>query len=142
MDTMLDSPAGHAAGALPSAKRGPSVHKNRPSVLYRRIMHSWLMQPYRRLLHPLWVWTWKPHVSFLSNEAPTEKVYVNLKPPSTFVLVMSILLGPLFFVIFLPLIIITLPVAVFLGLLGVMIASMQTEKEEPIHHSLAWHVME
>jgi len=105
-------------------------------------MGSGAMQPYRRLLHPLWVWTWKPHLSILSGVGPTERVFVNLKPPSTFVLVMSVILGPLIFLMLLPLILILIPVAMFVGVLAVLIACLQCEADEPGPHSMALHVMD
>jgi len=100
------------------------------------------MQPYRRLLRPLWVWTWKPHLSILSGAGPTERVFVNLKPPSTFVLVMSVVLGQLIFLMLLPLVLILIPVAMFVGVLAVLIACLQCEADEPGPHSMALHVMD
>ncbi len=138
MDTIFDS----AIGTAPSRKGIGGFHKNRPSLLYRRIMHSGMMEPYRRLLHPLWVWTWKPHLSILSGESPTEKMYVNLKPPSTFALVMSVILGPLVFVMLLPLVLILVPVAIFVGVVAALAANVQCEVEAPGPHPLHLHVMD
>jgi hypothetical protein len=145
MDTIVDPATGLASASATSAThpaRNAGLHKNRPSLLYRRIMHSWLMQPYRRLLHPLWAWTWKPHISIPSGAGPSERVYVNLKPPSTFALVMSVVLGPLIFLMLLPLILILIPVAMVVGVLAILIASLQSEADETVHHSLAEHLME
>ncbi len=100
-------------------------------------MHSPLMEPYRHLLRPLLRWAWKPHLAILGG---TE--LVNLKPPSTFALIMSIILGPLIFVMLLPLILILLPVGMVVGVLAVLAACLQCEADQPGPHSPALHVMD
>ncbi|MDB6119284.1 MAG: hypothetical protein JWO08_3065 [Verrucomicrobiaceae bacterium] len=105
--------------------------------MYRLFMHTPLMEPYRHLLKPLLRWAWKPHLAILGGQE-----LVNLKPPSTFALVISIILGPLIFIMLLPLILVLLPVGMVVGILAILAACLQTEAEEPGPHSGVLHVMD
>ena len=83
-------------------------------------MNSPVVEPFRHVLRPLLRWAWQPHLALFGG---TE--LVNLKPPSTFALIMSIILGPLVFVMLLPLILILLPVAIVAGVIAVAASSAQ-----------------
>ena len=83
-------------------------------------MNSPVVEPFRHVLRPLLRWAWQPHLSLFGG---TE--LINFKPPSTFAMVMSIVLGPLVFVMLLPLILVLLPVAMIAGGLALISASTQ-----------------
>ncbi|MDB6139657.1 MAG: hypothetical protein JWO94_2729 [Verrucomicrobiaceae bacterium] len=129
------APSATATGCL--AHRGDGLQKRRPGTLYRLFMHTPLMEPYRHLLRPLLRWAWKPHFAILGGLE-----LVNLKPPSTFALVMSIILGPLVFVMLLPLVLILVPVAMVVGVLAVLAACLQCEADTQGPHSMALHVLD
>ena len=51
------------------------------------------------------------------------------------------MLGPLAFIILLPLLILIFPAAVLIGLAAAVVAAMQTDAEDVEHHTLTWHAM-
>lgn len=130
-------PSSATAATVDHPRRSTGLRKKRPGTLYRLFMHTPLMEPYRHLLRPLLRWVWKPHFAILGGPE-----LINLKPPSTFALVMSIILGPLVFVMLLPLILILIPVAMVVGILAVLAACLQCEADQPGPHSMALHVLD
>ncbi len=136
-DNLAGPPTMSAPPSPPTSAHGGRRHKRRPGYLYRLFMHTPLMEPFRHVLRPLVRWAWRPHLTILGM---TERV--NLKPPSTFAMVMSILLGPLIFLMLLPLILILIPVGMVVGVLAVLATSVQVEAEEPGPHSMNLHVLD
>src|SRR3569623_352835 len=134
-DTYADVPTMSTPPSPPTSAHGGRRHNRRPGMIYRLFMHSPLMEPYRHVLRPLKRWAWRPHLTVLGSSERG-----NLKPPSTFAMVMSVLLGPLIFLLLLPLILILIPVGMVVGVLAVLATSVQVEAEEPAPHSMNLHV--
>jgi hypothetical protein len=150
MNTNSSMPAGNNSVAAPcSASSTVSAPAVRPhhaggsrhtrSWLYRRIMRSSVVEPFRKVLRPLIRWMWQPHFGFRSEESRV--VPVNLKSPSTFAIVMSVILAPIVFLMLLPLFLILIPVVMFVGVIAIIVPVLQGNMEEGEHHSFASHVM-
>lgn len=82
-----------------------------------------VMDPLRLLLRPLAHWLMQPHLALHGEEADSAPVPVNLKPTSLLTLVLSVLLGPLVFVMLLPLLLILVPAFILMALIGTLAAS-------------------
>ncbi len=135
MDTIPYFEAGHLAmSSLDiSSATAPArvVDRNLSRIWHlRRILRIPVLQPFRKTLRPLLRWALKPHVFVAGDQQGAARVGLNLKPASIITLVLSILLGPLVFLMLLPLVLILLPVALIIGGIAVAITSMQTTAEE------------
>ena len=128
METNRDPLAGPTWVSLPHScsKTAHGGHKNRPGRVYRLVMGSPVVEPFRHVLRPLLRWAWKPHLALFGGSE-----LVNLRPPSTFAIVMSVILGPLVFVMLLPLILILVPAVLVVGVLAMLAASLQSEVTQP-----------
>ena len=138
--TQVSPPSSGSTATTPAAHgphRGVSLHKNRPGKLYRIVMHSPVVEPFRHVLRPLLRWAWKPHLAVFGGLE-----LVNLKPPSTLALVVSAIFGPLVFVLLLPLILILVPALMVVGMLAVLAANLQAGAEDTTSHSMALHVLD
>lgn len=113
--------------------------KSHRAWLYRRIMKSSVVEPFRKVLRPLIRWTWQPHFGVRDEASGT--VPVNLKSPSTFAVVMSVILAPIVFLMLLPLFLILVPVVMFVGVMAILVPVLQGNMEEGEHHSFSSHVM-
>lgn len=153
METTPDNTAGSERAPMPSPTAtspaeshaadtsGGGTHHHRQSWLYRRILKSGVIEPVRKVLKPLLLWTFKPHITVHGEGEQETRVDVNLKPPSTVVIVWWTIFGPLIFLMLLPLILILIPVIMVIGLAGIVVAAMQTDSDESQHQSLTTHVM-
>lgn len=135
MDTIPYFEAGHlAAPSLDiSAATAPArvIDRSLGRIWnLRKLLRTPLLQPFRKALRPLIRWAIKPHVSVAAEQQGNARVGVNLKPLSASTIVLSILLGPLVFLMLLPLVLILLPVALIIGSIAVAITSLQTTAEE------------
>lgn len=151
MNTISDPPAGNDNVAEPcsvsstvsaSPARPVRIHGGTRSLrarIYRHLMRSILVEPFRKVLRPLLRWTLKPHFG-VSDEA-SGTVPVNLKPPSTFAMVMSVILAPIIFLMLLPLFLILIPVVMFVGAIAIIIPVLKGDMEEGEHRSFASHVI-
>ena len=122
METKCDNPVGLTEVSIPpnKAKAASSGHKHRPGKIYRVIMNSPVVEPFRHVLRPLLRWAWRPHFSLFGGLDR-----VDFKPPGTLAIVMTILLGPLVFIMLLPLILVLFPVALVAGMMAVVASSAQ-----------------
>lgn len=102
-------------------------------------MKSSVVEPFRKVLRPLIRWTWQPHFGVRDEASGT--VPVNLKSPSTFAVVMSVILAPIVFLMLLPLFLILVPVVMFVGVMAILVPVLQGNMEEGEHHSFSSHVM-
>jgi hypothetical protein len=105
------------------------------------MLRSPLFHPFRSALRPLLRWTFKSHLFVYDEERPDSPIGVNLKPLSIVTLVLAVLIGPLVFVMLLPLVLILMPVALLFGMLGVATTSAQTDDDDSQHHTLLWHAL-
>jgi hypothetical protein len=107
---------------------------------FRRIQVTFL-RPFRHALRPLLVWLRQDHIFVKNGQHGAPPVGLKLKQFSWETIALGLVLGPLAFIMLLPLLIVIFPVAVFIGLAAVMVGSMQTDSEEVVHHTLAWHAL-
>lgn len=128
------------ASEVPDRSRTNGGAKSQRAWLYRRIMKSSVVEPFRTVLRPLIRWTWKPH--FGVRDAGAGMVPVNLKPPSAFAILMSVILAPIVFLMLLPLLLILVPVVMFVGVIAIIVPVLQGDMEEGEHHSFASHVVQ
>jgi len=88
-------------------------------------MKSSAVEPFRKVLRPLIRWAWKPHLGV--RDDAVGMVPVNLKPPSTFVIVMSVIFAPIIFLMLLPLFLILIPVVMVVGAMALLVPVFQGE---------------
>ena len=124
---------------FPDSARIAGGTRSHRAWLYRRIMKSPVVEPFRKVLQPLIKWTFKPHFG-VSDEA-NGKVLVNLKPPSTFAVVMSVLLAPIVFLMLLPLFLILVPVLMFVFGMAVLLPALSGDMDEGEQYFFANTVM-
>ncbi|WP_395750661.1 hypothetical protein [Prosthecobacter sp.] len=117
------------------------VTRNLHRVWQTRRMKATFLRPFRRALRPLLVWLRQDHVYVQHGELGAPPVGLRLKQFGWETIALSIILGPLAFIMLLPLLIVIFPVAVLIGLGAVIAAAVQTDAEDVEHHTLTWHTM-
>ncbi len=132
-----DHPQHHTARAQTHhTGLGTGGHDLRRLLVYKAYIRSGLMEPFRILLRPLRKWLLQPHVAIHAGEGDPELVDLPLRRPSTTTLVLSIILGPLVFVMLLPLLLILVPLALVIGFAAVVITTFKVNDDnlgQPIH---------
>lgn len=103
--------------------------KHRQSWLYRRFLKSGLVEPVRKVLKPLLIWVFKPHIAVTDDTGRRDLVDIDLKPPSAVAIAWWTVFGPLIFLMLLPLILILIPVVMVVGLAAILVAAMQTDAD-------------
>jgi len=145
MNTIPEPPRGQAASFQPaaSAKNAEArfVKRNLHRVWQFRRMRATFLRPFRIALRPLLVWLRQEHAFVKSGQQGAPPVGLHLRQFGWEIIALSILLGPLAFILLLPLLILIFPVAVLVGLVAVVAAAMQTDAEEVEHHTLTWHAL-
>lgn len=111
------------------------INRNLHRLWQTRRLQATLLRPFRRILHPLLVWL-RRDALHLGHTPPSSLRRVGWES-----LVLGLLLGPLAFLMLLPLLILLFPAALLIGLAGVAAATLQADAEEAEHHSLAWHAL-
>jgi hypothetical protein len=117
------------------------VTRNLHRVWQFRRMQATFLRPFRQAIRPLLVWLRQEHVFVKSGQSGAPPVGVNLKQFGWETIALGLIIGPLAFILLLPLLILIFPAAVLIGLAGVVVATIQTDAEDTEHHSLAWHAM-
>lgn len=145
MNTIPYPPRGQAASfqQAVSAKNAEARFVNRSlhRVWQLRRMRATLLRPFRLALRPLLIWLRREHVFVASGQQGTPPVGLQLKQFSWETIALAIVLGPLAFLLLLPLLIIIFPIAVLIGLAATVVAAMQTDADDAEHHTLTWHAM-
>lgn len=145
MNTIPEPQRGQAASFQPaaSAKNAEArfVTRNLHRVWQFRRMQATFLRPFRKVFRPLLIWLRQEHVFVKSGQLGVPPIGLKLKQFSWETLALGIVLGPLAFILLLPLLILIFPVAVLIGLAAVMVSSMQTDAEDVEHHTLTWHTM-
>lgn len=124
--TPIDTTSTAAHSAAKACKGLASGSRFRHAWIYRRLLQSGVVEPFRKVLRPLIRWMFQPHFAVWDGSRHESKVDVSLQKPSMGTLVLSVVLGPLVFLMLLPLILILVPVAALIGIAAVMAASVQT----------------
>jgi len=111
------------------------VNRNLHRLWQTRRLQATLLRPFRKILRPLLVWLRRDalHLGNTSSAGLSRAGWESLA--------LGLLLGPLAFVMLLPLLLLLFPVALFIGLAGVAAAALQADAEEVEHHGLAWHAL-
>lgn len=145
MNTIPDPQRGQAASFQQAATAHNAearfVTRNLHRVWQFRRMQATFLRPFRRAIRPLLVWLRQEHVFVKSGQHGTPPVGLKLKQFGWETIALSLVLVPLAFIMLLPLLILIFPVAVLIGLAGVVASSMQTDAEDMEHHSLTWHAI-
>ena len=129
----------HAASAHDAEAR--FVTRNLHRVWQFRRMQATFLRPFRQALRPLLVWLRQEHVFVKSGQQGTPPVGLKLKQFGWETIALSSVLGPLAFIMLLPLLILIFPAAVLIGLVAIVAAAIQTDAEDAEHHTLTWHAM-
>jgi hypothetical protein len=111
------------------------INRNLHRLWQRRRLRATLLRPFRRILRPLLVWLRRDALR-LRHTPPASLRRVGWES-----LALGLLLGPLAFLMLLPLLLLLFPAALLIGLAGVAAAALQADAEETEHHSLAWHAL-
>ncbi|MDZ4402064.1 hypothetical protein [Prosthecobacter sp.] len=128
-----------AASAKNAEARFVTRHLHR--VWQFRRMRATFLRPFRQAIRPLLVWLRQEHVFVKSGQFGAPPVGLKLKQFGWETIALTVVLGPLAFIMLLPLLILIFPVAVLIGLAAVIVAAIQTDAEDAEHHTLAWHAM-
>ena len=145
MNTIPEPQRGQAASFQQAASAHDAearfVTRNLHRVWQFRRMQATFLRPFRQALRPLLVWLRQEHVFVKSGMHGMPPVGLKLKQFSWETLALGLVLGPLAFIILLPLLILIFPAAVLIGLAAAVVAAMQTDAEDVEHHTLTWHAM-
>lgn len=126
MDTNPYSAAGTLEATMPLTTHTAHGH----SVDGENELRLELMEPYRALLRPLKRWIFQHHVVIHTSEGSSDTVEMPLKQPSLFMMIMMALLGPLVFVMLLPLVLILVPLGLVVGFVALLISTIKIEDTE------------
>ncbi|WP_395741616.1 hypothetical protein [Prosthecobacter sp.] len=129
----------HAATAHDAEAR--FVTRNLHRVWQVRRMKATALRPFRQAIRPLLVWLRRDHVYVQSGQQGAAPVGVKLKQFGWETIALSFILGPLAFIMLLPLLILIFPVVVLIGLGAFAASAIQSDMDDVEHHSLTWHAM-
>lgn len=124
--TPIDTTSTAAHAAARASKGLASGSRFRHAWIYRRVLTSGLVEPFRKVLRPLIRWLFQPHFKCWDGPRHESRIDIPMRRPSMGTLGLSIVLGPLVFLMLLPLVLVLVPVAALIGVAAVMAASMQT----------------
>lgn len=117
------------------------VTRNLHRVWQIRRMKATFLRPFRQALRPLLVWLRRDHIFVKNGQHGDPPVGLQLKQFGWETIALSLILGPLAFIILLPMLIVIFPVAVLIGLAAMVVAAMQSDADDTEHHTLTWHAM-
>jgi hypothetical protein len=117
------------------------ITRNLHRVWQIRRMQATLLRPFRKILRPFAHWLRQEHFFIGTGDESGSRAGLNLRTFGWETMVLSAILAPLAFLMLLPLLLIILPAAACLGLVAVVFTGMQTDEEEAVHHSIAWHAL-
>lgn len=146
MNTIPDTHSGQAAPFHPTASSKNAearfINRNLHRLWQTRRMKAKLLHPFRKVLRPLASWLRREHFHVSEGQAGQPSSPLNLRHAGWKSLVLGVVLGPLAFIMLLPLLILIFPVLVVVGIAAVCAAAWQTNAEEDVgHHNLAWHAL-
>ena len=117
------------------------VTRNLHRVWQFRRMKATFLRPFRQALRPLLVWLRQEHIFVESGQHGTPPVGLHLKQFGWETIALGLVLGPLAFIMLLPLLILIFPVVVLVGCGAVAASALQADAEDAEHHTLTWHAM-
>ena len=145
MNTIPDPQRGQAA----SFQQAATAHNAEARFVTRNLHRVWqfrrmkvtFLRPFRQALRPLLVWLRQEHIFVESGQQGTPPIGLKLKQFGWETVALSLVLGPLAFIMLLPLLILIFPVVVLVGCGAVAASALQADAEDVDHHSLSWHAM-
>jgi hypothetical protein len=117
------------------------VTRNLHRVWQFRRMKATFLRPFRQALRPLLVWLRQEHIFVESGQHGSPPVGLRLKQFGWETIALSLILGPLAFIMLLPMLIVIFPVVVLVGCGAVAASALQADAEAVDHHTLTWHAM-
>lgn len=132
MDTHPENPAGPTTSPSVNANTAaahPASGHLRDAWLYRRVLRSPIVEPFRKVLRPLVRWAFQPHLHVAADSDGSGKAGVSLKEPSLATVAWWMVFGPLVFVMLLPLLLILVPVVMLLGIAAVIVSAFRAETD-------------
>lgn len=105
------------------------VTRNLHRIWQLRRMQATLLRPFRQALRPLLVWLRQDHVFVKSGQQGVPPVGLRLRHFGWETLVLSLVLGPLAFIMLLPLLILIFPAFVVIGLAAVVANALRDDAE-------------
>ncbi len=134
MDTNPENAAGPATSPSPNVNNTAGTHPAsghlRDAWLYRRVLRSPIVEPFRKVLRPLVRWVFRPHLHVAAGPDGQGSESVSLKQPSLATVAWWMVFGPLVFVMLLPLLLILVPVVMLLGIAAIIFSAFQEETED------------
>ena len=115
------------------------VTRNLHRIWQIRRMQATLLRPFRKVLRPFAHWLQQEHFFVETGEAATQREGLHLRTFGWETIALGTILAPLAFLMLLPLLLIILPVAAFVGLAAMIATAMQTGAEDAENHSIAWN---
>lgn len=128
-----------AATAHNAEARFVTRHLHR--VWQLRRMKATFLRPFRQALRPLLVWLRRDHIFVKNGQHGEPPVGLHLKQFGWETIALGLVLGPLAFIMLLPLLILIFPVVVLVGCGAVAASALQADAEDAEHHTLTWHAM-
>lgn len=136
-------------GQAASFQQAATAHNAEARFVTRHLHRVWqirrmkatFLRPFRQALRPLLVWIRQDHIFVKNGQHGAPPVGLQLKQFSWETIALGVILGPLAFIILLPMLIVIFPVAVLIGLCAVIMAAMQIDSDDVEHHTLTWHAM-
>lgn len=145
MNTIPVPPRGQAASFQQAATAHNAearfVTRNLHRVWQFRRMQATFLRPFRQAMRPLLVWLRQDHIFVKNGQHGMPPVGLKLKQFGWETIALSLVLGPLAFIMLLPLLILIFPVAVLIGLAAVLVTALQTDADDVDHHTLTWHAI-
>lgn len=128
-----------AAGAKNAEAR--FINRSLHRVWQMRRMQATLLRPFRQAVRPLLIWLRQEHFYVKDGRRGVPPSGLNLKKFGWETITLALVLAPLAFLMLLPLLILIFPAAVLIGLVAVVMTTLQTDADNVEHHSLTWHAM-
>ncbi len=117
------------------------VTRNLHRVWQVRRMQATLIRPFRKVLRPFAHWLQQEHFFVTTGDAASPKSGLNLRTFGWETIVLCTILGPIVFLMLLPLLLIIMPVVAFVFLAAMAATAIQTGADDDDYHSIAWHAL-
>lgn len=106
------------------------VTRNLHRIWQIRRLQATLLRPFRKVLRPLAHWLMEEHFYVETGDVSAPRAGLHLRTLGWESLALGVVLAPLVFLMLLPLLLIILPVAAFIGLVALVATALQTGMEE------------
>lgn len=143
MDTIPYFEAGHLARPSLDTSPGNAPVKVIDRALlriwdYRRLLRSPPIQPFRKVLKPFIRWAFETHLVLAADDEEGKPVDIDVKPTSALAVALGMALGPLVFIMLLPLFLIVVPLLIVIGCLVLAVAAMNGSDNSDDYTWMSW----